>query len=329
MTHVGLPNLGNTCYLNATLQMLSHCRGFVRCCIASKGASDALSAEMRRIMVAMWSGNAADACPSGLLRAIAGRQLLDVHRQNDAHELLCLLVSELVTPLRAPRPTSPFPPGVDGSWAAALWPLRPDRGEVSPFHGQIAHRTRCTACGDVSFSDDVFTTLSLALARRASTADQLLSAHFDDEVLPGRRCDACKRVCDAVRSSALWRAPAVLVLCFKRFVDPFTVSREPITVTKRLRTAAITAQGSPAAAAHATQRYRVAAVVSHFGSQQGGHYVAAARCVDDTWRVFDDSNVVVLPDGECSAGLRREATYMAAYELLLAANKAYGAPLPR
>ena len=354
----GLGNLGNTCYFNATVQMLAHCKQVLVRLVLDGGAEAALeppdaaplSHELRRLLTRVWLANASPTAPDGLpappavvvpaelLRRVAQARVLhdSVHAQNDAHELYGALVdrasAEMAAarrragwggPSEAPaaRPPSARLAALEAGWAAARRREEPLMLEL--FHGQLSCATACRGCGHAEPSDDVFSSLALALPaaqHEPTSAQRCLEAHLRPEDVAGWRCPACGEAgagVPAVRRAALWRAPSVLVLCLKRFrgADE-AVLRTPVRADPDLDLSALAAPGSPAAALLASgARYRLAAAVCHAGSQGGGHYWACARLPGtDAWHVYNDSHAHALPGG--ADAVPPDAAYMLAYELV-------------
>ena len=310
----GLTNLGNTCYFNATLQLLAHCRQFVRY-IDGNGGESVLASEVRAVLRQLRDGSGCPVVPAQLVRTTDQCTIFNVYMENDAHELFCLLIDALCT--KGKNSTYGVLHKLDADWQSlfASFGQRSDVGMAPIFHGQTVSSISCSRCGKKNTpGSEVFSSLTLELGRSPASSSELLSAHFQPESIHGWTCDSCGVGSVANKRVSLWRLPKVLVLCVKRFLhDGTSVSRLGVSPCKRLRIDAI-CPDSPAATSNANHRYRLAGAVCHVGSQDGGHYVTMARRSGSTtgWFQFDDQNVRRIDDG--IAGIPTSTTYMLAYE---------------
>jgi ubiquitin C-terminal hydrolase len=302
MQALGIANLGSTCYLAATLQMLAHVRGFVRGMLLRRGAAPrgdprgaAVATEVRLLLLELWCvrspssarppSSAGAASVAGLLRAAAAAPAFagfDVRRQNDAHELLCLLLEAL--PQHVGR----------------------------LFEGQLTRSTRCARCGTPAPDGpavEAFVALPVDVAKNTSV-QECVDAYFEDERVEGwSGCAACGCTV-AARRARVRRVPRIVIVVVKRFLGQGGgVCRRPVAPSLALDLSRHLDHTS------GRQRHRLAAVVCHAGQQDSGHYVACARRpVDGGWCLYDDARVATLPGGvrDVPPGL----TYMLAYELV-------------
>ena len=342
---------GTTCYFNAVLQMLAHSQAFVRfiASFSSPTQTDVarVRSEVRDAMVRMSStSSAAPSLPVDVSRLVDMVTALSHGRivrneQNDAHELFCVLVELMgdrhAAPAAPAAPAallSPCPPMLE-HWRAAFAAFGESHthGMASLFYGQLAVSVVCKRCKTSSApGSEVFSALPLSLPlpmpasmptsmptpasmQRQLTVDELMCSNFSGETVEGRTCEACGRRADAVRRTAIWRLPSVVVVCIKRFLpDGTAVQRDEVRASKHLRLEPFVAPHSPASRVLEGHRYRLASVVCHLGNQGSGHYVAAGRggWRQPAWSVFDDASVRPLPKGleQVPGG----AVYLLAYE---------------
>jgi ubiquitin C-terminal hydrolase len=332
---------GTTCYFNAVLQMLAHSQAFVR--FIASGASGASGAdqardvrsETRDAIGKMTMGGREQDAPLDVSRLVDRVTSLSHDRilrdeQNDAHELFCVLVELMGDRRRVrirnnhPQPSPSAPPMLE-HWRAAFDAFGESHthGMAALFYGQLVVGVTCGWCKRSSApGSEVFSALTLSLplspsprSDRPCTVDELMRSNFCSETIEGRTCDACGRCAPAVRRTAIWRLPSVVVVCIKRFLPDGTgVRRDDVRMSKYLMLEPFVAPRSPASRVLAGHRYRLASVVCHQGSQGSGHYVAAGRGGrrEPAWSVFDDASVRPLPGG--LEHIPGGAVYMLAYE---------------
>lgn len=324
----GIANLGNTCYLASVAQLLAHSRPLVRELLLASAPADeaaaptwaALADLLWQLWVAAPASGGAPASAAALLRALQLRTPMGragtLHDQSDAHELVVQMVDALATERRPPsaallaglaargdcRPDEPDP---EHRWRAELGKMAaPDAGRL--FYGQILYTVRCGACSATSQTDELFCTLPVAI--RGPTAQACVDAHLATDALPEWRCERCGQQGQGALSARVRRAPPVLILALKRFVDPWRVLRAPVAPDEAL------SLGGAAT-------YRLSGVVCHYGLQGGGHYVAVCRRPADVadgsnawWCTYDDGVATPAPGGLRSAA-PADAVYLLAYDI--------------
>lgn len=181
---VGFRNIGNSCYLSACLQFLSHIAPLTRLLLSGRHKDDinehnkdgsggaVLVKEYVALLKELWLGSQKDVAPTGVKR-ILGRLNSDYagFGQHDAHDVLELLLDRMHEDLNRVRekPYAPKPEG-DGSNDAAIakesWRLELARHDSiigALLGGQLRSKLVCPGCGKVSVSFDAIQTLLLAL----------------------------------------------------------------------------------------------------------------------------------------------------------------------
>ena len=308
----GLRNLGNTCFVNATVQCLAHCPplalflrgGQYRPTTSTPGAFDAvlaLAETVRRVL----GGEATAAAPYALVRNLRsiGRRFRP-GRQEDAHEFLLLLLDAVSRTLAG---TPPSPTRVHGGDRARQLKAEADTIVYRIFGGTLRGTLRCLRCGVQSVSHERFLDLSVDM-ENVSSVDKALRRFTAPERLCGSNqceCAQCGDRGDAEKQLRVESAPNVLVLHLKRFLgvrkNSKMVSYAP---TLDLQPVLVGEVGEVAAPVQNT-RYRLFGVMVHEGaSVHSGHYVAWVRGTNGAWLLCDDERVSQV--GEASA-LRQQA----------------------
>ncbi|KAF0029180.1 hypothetical protein F2P81_018285 [Scophthalmus maximus] len=191
------------------------------------------------------------------------------------------------------------------------------------FHGELTHRTTCSACGTETNVDGPFWHLPLGLVesyREHYSVVDGIEEHFRTSYFRGENqmyCDQCDTKSDAATTCVMRRPPEVLMLLLKRF----ELDYRHMTYVKNDRVVVVPC----ALQIPENQTYELYAVVEHFGDLRGGHYTATIKSQDDErWYNFNDATVTLVrtcvssikscktvskTDSSCNAPYRRQLGY--------------------
>ena len=293
----GLENLGNTCYMNAVLQVLAQTQSLANY-MASEFIFEDLNSlsvnhgqvatEVVQLLEVMRSRKFGHVSPHRFLTVVSAR-----HRDfgdmcmHDAHEFTILLLEWLHDDLNvaavatAPPPATPAD-GLPAFEAAEnVWRQfqRVNNSIVTRlFYGLQKSTLLCTACGFESATFETFSLLSLPLA--AATGGHRSLYHCLDQYVCGDlitdwTCPKCRRRHDAYKKLDLWRLPPVIILHLKRFSFANNTARKDYAqVAFPLRDLDLSQLAiGPHPGSH-SMVYDLYGVVEHHGSQHSGHYTA-------------------------------------------------------
>ncbi len=298
----GLANLGNTCYMNSTLQALQHCGPFVHSLLElsfpkAKHSQYRLTTAMYMMMQRQWHSKSLVAFRPLLLKNL----LVKINGQfsgtlqHDAHEYLVFLLDALHEELNVARKKPVQIP--DNSNAQMWWDnyhLGNDSVVKDIFVGQICSRVTCGSCNHTSTAYDPFWSLSVPVTT-ATTLEQCMTSFCSKERISGYNCDACKGVeTTADKQISIVRCPQVLIVHLKRFsANMGTVTKlgnEIKLVTENFN---LTPYMSDAASTQESCSYSLVAVINHEGaSAKHGHYTADCYVpTTEAWHNYDDSTV--------------------------------------
>lgn len=305
----GLNNMGNTCFLNATLQCLAHTPAVITlanlahssssCSLARSGSFCALCA-LTAVINHMHASEGGAYTPRPLtnnLKALAKH--FRVGRQEDAHEFLRVLLDRVHLACLALS-------GIDITRTTAQTP-GPDRlYETSYIHkafgGYLRNQLHCPQCGYDSNTFDSFLDLSLEIgARRGITSvEKALAVYTRPEALDKAnkwKCPRCLVPVCAVKQLTIRKAPAILTVQLKRFsfmasfgafgmggkiqdhiAFPFTLDIAPALSDSAK------AEGTPSV----YDLYSL--IVHHGGGAHSGHYFSFVQSRAGEWMCMDDSS---------------------------------------
>ena len=285
---VGLRNQGNSCFMAATLQALTHCPPLAAEAEAeeAEGASKSLLAS--HIRAALDPASPDPLSPTAVFTALPSlSKHLHPGRQEDAHEFLRALLAP---------------------------------AEERLFSGALRSRVICSACSAASDTRDPFLDIAMDVPRCGGGGASIhasLASFCAAETLRGAdayTCGACGATCAAARKRfSIVQAPELLCLVLKRFEGAGgTKLGAHVAFTQRLDlgTPVLAADEAGAAPTPATARYGLAAVVVHSGpTARCGHYHAFVRGARGAWWRADDARTTRAAWADVAAA----AAYMLFY----------------
>jgi ubiquitin carboxyl-terminal hydrolase 12/46 len=156
------------------------------------------------------------------------------------------------------------------------------------------NETKCTCCETVTTREEKFIDLSLDVQGDCSLRDCLAAFNAREMIDKGDKyyCETCCLRQEAFRCMRIKQLPSVLVCHLKRFKFMENLQRF-VKLSHEVRFPEVLA--FPASHYHPARSYSLFAVVVHIGSgMRQGHYVAMVKA-HDTWFMFDDEDVSVIP----------------------------------
>lgn len=283
---VGMMNVGNTCYLNSTLQALFHVPSMANWLISDvKHIEECNSSENCIICAMIKTLEASQNNQSAIRPYLVYSKLkfickhLLMGRQEDAHEFLRYLVEAMekcfLTRFRNYKELDQY--------SKETTPLNQILG------GYLKSAVRCLSCGHVSVTFQHFQDLLLDI-RKADTIEEALEGYFSRERLEdmGYKCESCKRKVSATKQFSLERAPIVLCIQLKRFSVMGTKLNKQITIKPRIDLSKFVSRKEVGE----QLTYKLVAMVTHLGaSQHCGHYTAIGLTESGSFYNYDDSYV--------------------------------------
>lgn len=306
---LGLANLGNTCFMNATLQALRHSPEWTLFCAQDKIKAhiqepdepcSVMLLAYQELLKSMWGGSGPGYVKpmdfySKLRTTVKDCPLYGIFIQRtpqDAHEFLVWLLDQMYMATQKEvniviKDTAKLQPmvlkAVEG-WKSSF------EKQYSPLtdlvFGMYRIQYLCTGCNTTHTRWETFNTLKIHPGH--SSIEEALKHEFKEEEIEGYDCDACKNKCLTKKTVSIWRLPKFLIITLKRFTpmggrdnSPFAYDGEPMKFESNF---------SPESHEDSKfKNYKVFATVDHHGSHMGGHYTAQCFSpVWKTWQLYDD-----------------------------------------
>ncbi|KAL5668944.1 hypothetical protein ACJX0J_021165, partial [Zea mays] len=299
----GLSNMGNTCFLNATLQCITHtvplflklrstdhstpCSynkdGFCSFCALKEHVDESIQRSGSVIAPAKFRDN---------LRKLSSD--FWPGQQEDAHEFLrCLL---------------------DNLHKCTLDPMSKGKGSSFDeesivneiFGGQLKSHLSCCECGHSSETFEPFLDLSLEIDQVDHLVDALQSFTKVEQIGDSENkltCESCNAQVSKNKQLTLHRAPDVIAFHLKRFTTlDNSVEKIDKHVVYPLEVDLKPFHSNPDTVGGL--KYDLYGVVEHSGLPNYGHYTCTIRSSPSTWYFMNDSKVDSCTD---SSALNQEA----------------------
>ena len=291
----GIENLGNTCYMNAVLQILAHTRSFVSHLSARFFHNDnnqttdhsKLVTEVAQLLDAISSGKHRTVSPRRLRAELSARstEFCD-SRMHDAHEFLIRLLEWLhddlkVATIVAISPSASYPGSSTSSESADIaWrQFQCSNSSIISriFHGLQMSTLHCIACGYESSKSEIFSVLSLPLVEEEGQVrlHHCLYRYTRGNFVKDWTCPSCCKTNDVYMRLDYWRLPPVIIFHLKRFSFSGTTSQKIDTrVSFTLHDLDLSQLATGPYSDSHSMVYDLIGVVEHHGGQNSGHYTA-------------------------------------------------------
>ncbi|XP_068778662.1 ubiquitin carboxyl-terminal hydrolase 21 [Struthio camelus] len=329
--HIGLRNLGNTCFMNAVLQCLSSTKPLRDYCLRKEfhqeqpgvpRAQQELTEAFADVITALWHPDSTEPVNPGRFKAIFQKYVPSFtgYSQQDAQEFLKFFMDRLHVEINRKGRKTPSiladtkRPSVledsellsDDERANQMWKRyleREDSKIVDLFVGQLKSCLKCQACGYRSTTFEVFCDLSLPIPKKGFAGGKVslhdcFSLFTKEEELDSENapvCDKCRQRTRSTKKLTIQRFPRILVLHLNRFsTTRYSIKKCSVFVDFPLQQLNLREFASEKAGSPV---YSLYALCNHSGSVHYGHYTAFCR--DQAgWRVYNDSRVSPISENQ-------------------------------
>ncbi|XP_068002867.1 ubiquitin carboxyl-terminal hydrolase 42 [Melanerpes formicivorus] len=317
---VGLQNLGNTCFLNSTLQCLTYTPPLANYMLSLEHTQSCHEEGFCMMCTMETHINQVLCCSNNAIKptsVINGLKRIGKHfhfgSQEDAHEFLCFTVDALQKAC------------LNGS-------TKLDRSSQATtliyqiFGGYLRSRVKCLNCKAVSDTYEPFLDITLDI-KAVTSVTRALEQFVKPEQLDGEnsyKCSKCKKMVPASKRYTIHRASNVLTISLKRFAN-FTGGKinKDVKYPEYLDLRAYMSQsiGEPLI-------YALYAVLVHSGFNcNAGHYLCFIKAGNGLWYRMNDASVEL---SDIKTVLNQQAYvlfYIRRYDLTLG-ERAFYLPAP-
>lgn len=308
----GLINLGNTCYLNASIQILRSIPEWAAFCTELDPAKSCAAPESKEARMlksysdltrGMWAQIKPMTCRPALflkdLRAAVKGTIYEQFGQpipNDGHEFMQYMLDQFHEALKTAGPVA----AEEATDAVKAW-CDIWRRDYSPLVNMVFGLDRvrciCQSCGHTSTRFETFNMLKVNIGANGESFSDMLQAEREPTDIEEYACDKCapvRRPARIVRD--FWRLPRNLMVVFRRFNENRTKIQRAAPNCSRVEFQPFFAAETPDESSGWT--YESIATLDHLGSHMGGHYNAQTyNCVTKKWYFCDDTEVRELTTG--------------------------------
>ena len=309
----GLANVGNTCYLNSCMQVLSHTyelNNFLQSGEykkrLNKKADSILLLEWDNLRQMMWSRNCTIA-PIGFVKAvqkisaIKGRHLFSGHLQNDIQEFLLFMIDCFHNSL-AREVIMDITGNVENEkdkMATACFEMmnamyKKEYSEmIKLFYGiHVSEITSIEDNSQLSFRAEPFSVMSLSIPDTPGTVSMYdcFDLYCKKETMEGDNAwynDKTKLKQDVKRGIVFWSLPDILIIDLKRWGSNYRKIHKIIDIP--IENADFTKYVKGYCAS--SYVYDLYGICNHSGNSMGGHYTAYIKNANDKWYDCNDTMI--------------------------------------
>lgn len=299
----GLPNLGNTCFLNSSLQALFNLPLFSKIFLKQNQKSLIFS-NLNELFTLMLSENDIKETLSNFLSIFQSKyKNFDLHIQQDAQEFLSILLQELHQTLNkgdfSLKPIFPkFNQTKDVNIQKKNWQNVLEKSEKSQissiFSGILLNSLSCESCGYDSKEFESFWDLGISLKEISCILESKIKGMQLTDLLKqltkGEKiqkfCPKCIKLTNFIKKSSIVKYPKTLIIQIRRFIYKQDYG-EKVTIPIKFPIQTLN---------YDKIKYTLTGVIHHLGSSlYSGHYIAECKHpFTGEWLRYDDSDVYGL-----------------------------------
>lgn len=315
----GLANLGNTCFMNSTLQCLSHTyrlNNFLKTGSykknVNKKAESLILLEWDKLRDMMWSENCVIS-PGGFMSSvqkvakIKDQSLFTGFAQNDLTEFLIFLINCFHTSIsrEVEMKISGDTKTTTDKLAKSCFEMMKnmycnDYSEfLDLFYGIHVSKLETVSGEYIMSTPEPFLLLDLPLPEESQTREigcsliDCLDLYTKEELLDGDNKYTIEKTGESVEAKKqilFWSLPEILIITIKRFSN--SIQKNNTTVDFPLADLDL----SKYIVGYDSEKYKydLYGICNHIGNALGGHYTACVKNANKKWYHFNDQDVTAI-----------------------------------
>ena len=316
--HTGLSNLGNTCFMNSCLQILSHTYEihpilFEKYVLKYKKniIESTLFCELRELIELMWKSNCIIS-PNRFLMVLFNvakkkdRDIFTGYSQNDMPEFLLFLLDCIHNSIY--RPVSSTITGrvennVDkiaiNCYNMIKKSYEKEYSEIMDlFYGIYVSEIKSMDGNTNSLNPEHYLMLDIPISMKDNNIYDCFDNFVNEEILTGDNAwynEKTKKKEDARKRYIFWSFPKILIIVLKRFTGDGKKKIKKIIdfpINNLNLSKYVIGYNS------SSYIYDLYGVSNHTGGLEGGHYTAFVKTANKQWIHFNDTNLSKMQESE-------------------------------
>lgn len=294
----GLPNMGNTCYINSTIQAFIHSKHLLHFLQTHDVTPNFRSFRNYQTMLSE-------------LKSVLPSHFV-IHQQNDAHEFLMYFIDSIyekhkkhfhlankIETLHSAYDKLQFK--CNQFWFKNYSPI------MDVLYFQIIRQTQCSMCNHKNINFENNSILEIDVETEPDDLNTSIHRYFKSHFVEDWTCDKCNLKSNTNRViQQLWYLPKVLIVCVKRFKymdNRMAKLRNTMRIPKEID------MEDHCLRKYDNYTYKLSSVINHLGTSYYGHYNCDL--------VQNDSSIIKIDDESILHGtnnLNEQNCYLLFYE---------------